>query len=176
LYVVHRLDKDVSGVLLMAKNAATHKSLNAQFLDKQVKKTYLALTHGVIWDAHGVIDLPIREFGSGRMGADAVRGKPSTTEFQVEKRYDRYTLVKVFPVTGRRHQIRVHFYSLGHPLVGDQRYGDRAMQRLYPRLMLHARRIEVKLPSVGVLAVEAPPPDSFRSLRNKIQNGQFLHK
>jgi RluA family pseudouridine synthase len=174
LYVVHRLDKDVSGVLLFAKTAGTHKYLNAQFLDRKVKKSYLALTHGEIRGTHGVIDQPIRKFGSGRMGVDRARGKPSTTNFQVKKRLSNYTLVNVHPLTGRRHQIRVHFYSLGHPIVGDQRYGDRTLQRLYPRLMLHASEVAVNLPSLESLIVAAPIPESFRSAQDKIKNDQYL--
>jgi tRNA pseudouridine32 synthase/23S rRNA pseudouridine746 synthase len=164
LYVVHRLDKDVSGVILFAKKPTAHKYLNLQFSGRDVRKTYLALIHGLIREKSGVIDRPLREFGSGRMGVDPQRGKPSTTEFRVMERFDSYTLVKVSPLTGRRHQIRVHFYSIGHPIVGDLRYGDRALQRTYPRLMLHAQKVSFRLPSDEQFAVEAPVPTSFRTV------------
>ncbi len=137
LYIVHRLDKEASGVILFARNAAAHKHLNEQFRQRSVKKTYVALVHGVMAENSGIIAQPIREFGSGRMGVDRQRGKPCLTEFQVSERLATYTLVQAYPLTGRRHQLRVHFYSLGHPIVGDLRYGDKAVQRTFPRLMLY---------------------------------------
>lgn len=161
LYVVHRLDKAVSGVILFAKNPAAHRHLNEQFEQRSIRKTYLALTHGVIEAASGLIDSPLRQFGSGRMGVDAQRGKPSTTEFQVRERLGPYTLVQAYPLTGRRHQIRVHFYSIGHPIVGDLRYGDRAMQRTFPRLMLHAEKITCQLLSGEEVTISAPLAESF---------------
>jgi tRNA pseudouridine32 synthase/23S rRNA pseudouridine746 synthase len=161
LYIVHRLDKEASGVILFARNAATHKHLNEQFRQRTVSKTYVALVHGVIAENSGIIDQPIREFGSGRMGVDRQRGKPCRTEFQVSERLAAYTLVQAHPLTGRRHQLRVHFYSLGHPIVGDRRYGDKAMQRAFPRLMLHAQEITFPLPTGEKVTVQAPIPESF---------------
>lgn len=167
LYVVHRLDKEVSGVILFAKNAATHTFLNEQFSHHTVRKTYLALVHGVIAQESGTIDVPLRQFGSGRMGVDRKRGKESVTTFHVLKRFDACTLVVVHPLTGRRHQVRVHLYSLGHAIVGDPMYGERAMQYPFPRLMLHAQKIEVRLPSGNEVMIEAPVPESFaKALRN----------
>lgn len=160
-YVVHRLDKEVSGVMLFAKNARTHKYLNEQFGNRTIKKTYLALVHGTIKDEKGIIDAAIRQCGSGRMAVDAKNGKPSQTEYETVRRYGKYTLVKVFPLTGRRHQIRVHLYSIGHPVAGDTRYGDRAVQKQFGRLMLHSRRISFYLPSGEKISVEAQPPQSF---------------
>lgn len=162
LYVVHRLDKEVSGVLLFAKNAAVHKHLNDQFSNRNVRKTYAALTHGVIKETDGIIDKPLHQFGSGRMGVDLYRGKPCITEFRVADRFEGYTLVKAHPLTGRRHQIRVHFYSIGHPIVGDLRYGDKLVQRAFPRLMLHAQEIAFRLPSGEEVAIEAPIPETFK--------------
>lgn len=128
LYIVHRLDKETSGVLIFAKNAAAHKCLNQQFSSREIKKTYVALTHGEIPENSGIIDKPLRQFGSGRVGVDAQKGKSSATEFKVERRFVDYTLVSVHPSTGRRHQIRSHLYSIGHPIVGDLRYGDKVLQ------------------------------------------------
>jgi RluA family pseudouridine synthase len=174
LYVVHRLDKEASGVILFAKNAAAHKYLNEQFSNRSVRKTYVALTHGVIEETSGIIDKPIRQFGSGRMGVDLQRGKPCTTKFRVMERFGAYTLVEAYPLTGRRHQIRVHFYSIGHPIVGDLRYGDKAVQRTFPRLMLHAQKIMLQFPSGEGVTIEAPIPESFWSViemvsRSKVQ-------
>jgi len=164
LYVVHRLDKEVSGVILLARNTAAHKYLNDQFSHGSVSKTYVALTHGIIEEASGLIDKPLRQFGSGRMGVDLERGKPSTTEFHVTERLEAYTLVEAHPLTGRRHQIRVHFYSIGHPIVGDLRYGDKTVQCTFPRLMLHAQKITCRLPSGEEVTIEAMIPESFKAV------------
>jgi RluA family pseudouridine synthase len=185
IYVVHRLDKDASGVILFAKNALTHKYLSQQFTRRSVKKTYLALVHGVIADRRGVIDKPLRQFASGRVAVDSERGKPCVTEFAVAQRFDSYTLVRAYPLTGRLHQLRVHFYSIGHPIVGDRLYGPRhgltpattrtnteisVPQCISPcpsvlkRLMLHAEKITFELPSGEDLTIESPIPDSFAQL------------
>jgi tRNA pseudouridine32 synthase/23S rRNA pseudouridine746 synthase len=168
LYVVHRLDKEVSGVILFAKNPAAHKYLNDQFSKQGIRKTYLALTHGVIPETGSVIDKPLHQFGSGRMGVDPLRGRPSATEFHVRERFGAYTLVEVQPLTGRRHQIRVHFYSIGHPIVGDLRYGDRVVQRTFPRMMLHAQEIALRLPSGEEVTIEASVPESFKLVIDKV--------
>jgi len=164
LYVVHRLDKEASGVILFAKNPSAHRFMNERFCSREVQKTYLILVHGRLSRNGGVIEKPLRQFGSGRMGVDASRGKESTTEFCVLERSGSYTLAEAHPVTGRRHQIRVHFYSIGHPVVGDLRYGDKAQQESYPRLMLHAQRIECQLPGGRGLNIEAPVPESFEAV------------
>lgn len=170
LYVVHRLDKEASGVILFARHAAAHKYLNTQFSSRDVRKTYVALAHGIIPETHGVIDKPLREFGSGRMGVDLERGKPSVTEFQVIERLAAYTLLEAHPLTGRRHQIRVHLYSIGHPIAGDLRYGDRTVQRRFPRLMLHAQAIAFRLPTGEEVTVESPLPESFRTVVEGIRD------
>jgi RluA family pseudouridine synthase len=169
LFVVHRLDKEVSGVLVFAKNAASHRFLNDAFSRGEVRKTYLALVLGAVAGDRGVVDKPVREFGSGRMGVDEARGKPSRTEFEVAERLEEATLLRVRPLTGRRHQIRVHLYSLGHPVAGDLKYGERAAQSAFPRLMLHA--LDVTLPSprgAGEIRVESPVPPSFLSALERI--------
>lgn len=170
IFVVHRLDKDVSGVMLFAKNAAAHKCLNDQFSNHTINKTYLAVVHGVLDAAKGGINKPVHQFGSGRMGVDELRGKPSSTEFEVVERFDKFTLVKAHPRTGRKHQIRVHFYSIGHPIVGDRLYGDTASQAAFSRMMLHASSINFKLPSGDDKTIEAPLPESFRLVQNSFSN------
>lgn len=161
LYVVHRLDKEASGVILFAKNAAAHRWLNGQFARREVAKTYVALAHGVIEEDRGRIDRPIREYGSGRMGIDVARGKPSSTAYEVVRRLERYTLLYVRPTSGRRHQIRVHLYGAGHPIVGDRRYGDREVQSRFPRLMLHASEVCFRLPSGASTTVASPIAATF---------------
>jgi len=168
LFIVHRLDKEVSGLLVFAKNAASHRLLNDSFSRGEVRKTYLAMVLGAVAEERGVVDKPLREFGSGRMGVDAARGKPSRTEWEVAERLRETTLLRVRPLTGRRHQIRVHFYSLGHPVAGDLKYGDRVAQRAFPRLMLHALDITFPAPGgSGGLRIESPLPASFRSVLEK---------
>ena len=163
LYPVHRLDRGASGVIVFARTAAAHRHLNGEFDRREVRKTYLAVVDGAPAANRGRIDAPLREFGSGRMGVDP-RGKPSLTEWKVAGRFAGATLLRVSPATGRRHQIRVHLYHIGHPILGDLRYGDRARQERFPRLMLHALSIEFALPSGGRVTVEAPPPASFESV------------
>lgn len=176
LYVVHRLDKEVSGVLLLAKNPVAHRALNRQFELRQVRKIYLALVHGEVRQESGLIERPLRAFGSGRMGVDELRGKPSATEYRVVERMRGYTLLEVFPLSGRRHQIRVHLYSVGHPIVGDLRYGERAVSREFPRLMLHAWRVEFALPSGERAAVEAPLPEGFCRVLEQIRAEPADHR
>jgi len=171
LYIVHRLDRETSGVIVFAQNAETHRWLNRQFESRSVRKTYLALVHGSVPDDEGIIDAPLRQFGSGRVAVDPERGKASSTEFRVQNRFKSATLVEAYPCTGRRHQIRVHLYHLGHPIVGDPLYGDKIQQTPYPRLMLHAQNLTLHLPSTDDLTLEAPVPESFRAVCDKIGEG-----
>jgi len=179
LYPVHRLDRDASGVIVFAKSAAAHRHLNGEFDRREVRKTYLAVVDGVPEVNRGRINAPLREFGSGRMGIDPKRGKPSSTEWKVGERLDGATLLRVSPATGRRHQIRAHLYHIGHPILGDLRYGDRSRQERFPRLMLHALALEFALPSGERVTVEAPPPTSFEkvvaSLRRPKKTGSSPH-
>lgn len=161
LYVVHRIDKEVSGVLLLARTAEAHRWLNTEFSERRVYKTYAAWVHGRVTGDQGHIEAPLRAFGSGRMGVDVERGKPSRTTFEVVDRRENRTLVHAHPETGRRHQIRVHLYHLGHPLVGDPRYGDKAIQQTYSRLMLHASVIEFVDMDGCLQRIAVPVPDDF---------------
>ncbi len=169
LFIVHRLDKEVSGVILFARNSRTHKKLNDQFANRNVKKFYTALVHGNVLKDNGAINKPIREFGSGRMGIDEKKGKPSFTAFKVLKRFDEYTLLELNPTTGRRHQLRVHLYFIGHPIVGDIRYGDKKIQEKFPRLMLHARSVELEIEKGKMFMAEAEPPESFYKMLAEIK-------
>lgn len=167
-FVVHRLDKEVSGVIIYAKNAGTHKFLNKQFEDRMVKKKYVALVHGVMINETGTIDKPIKEFGSGRMGVD-VKGKDSVTHYKVLERFPSFTLVELNPTTGRRHQLRVHLYDQNHPIVGDQRYGEKIIQEKYRRLMLHAKEITFMLNPLVQLTIEAQLPELFEKIINSLK-------
>lgn len=161
LYVVHRLDKETSGVVVFAKDVQSHRFLNEQFSRRRVRKTYLALVHGVIAAPEGEIRRSLREFGSGRVAVDP-KGKQSLTRYAVRQRLGSYTLVVAHPHTGRRHQLRAHFYSIGHPIVGDARYGSRDALREVPRLMLHALSITLEGAPGAEVTIEAPIPETFR--------------
>jgi len=182
IYVVHRLDKEASGVIVFAKNAQAHQYLCRQFASHAVNKTYLALTHGRLQQESGTIDKPLRQFGSGRVAVDTGLGKPCLTEFSVVERFAPpmdYTLVRAQPVTGRRHQLRVHFYSIGHPIVGDPLYGQQEKsderRATNKRLMLHAEKITFQLPSGRELTIEAPPPESFQQVIESLRNRNRHH-
>jgi tRNA pseudouridine32 synthase / 23S rRNA pseudouridine746 synthase len=170
IFVVHRLDKEVSGVILFAKNEKTHKILNMQFAEHTVKKSYAALVHGMVEKDEGEIRFPIREFGSGRMGIDKAKGKPSKTFYNVKEKLFPFTLVDLSPTTGRRHQLRVHLYAIGHPIVGDVRYGEKEMQEKFPRLMLHAKSVLFTKPDKKEIKIEAPPASPFTKYLNELRN------
>lgn len=161
LYTVHRLDKEVSGVIIFAKNAETHRYLNNQFADREVHKTYLAVVHGAVEKNADLIDTPLRQFGSGRVAVDAVRGKSCATKYRVLEKHPVFTYLEVTPLTGRRHQIRAHFYSIGHPIVGDRLYGNHSVQSHYPRLLLHAWKISLHIAENQLVTIEADLPPSF---------------
>jgi len=171
LLPVHRLDRGATGVIVFAKTAAAHRHLNGAFDRREVRKTYLALVDGVPAANRGRINASLRQFGSGRMGVDPQRGKPASTAWKVTERFAGATLLRVQPTTGRRHQIRVHLYHIGHPILGDLRYGDRARQGDTPRLMLHALSLEFALPSGETVIVEAPPPPSFEEVLARFRAG-----
>lgn len=163
LWVVHRLDKEVSGLILFAKTAEAHRYLCLELENREASKTYQALVWGLL-EGSGRIDAPIREFGSGRMGVDIQKGKPSSTWYTVIEANPAWSLVAVQPETGRRHQLRVHLYSQGHPIVGDPLYGEKARQILQKRLMLHSWKLRIRHPSGGWLECECPPPPVFQSV------------
>ena len=126
--VVHRLDRDTSGVVALAKDHLSHRLLSIQFQRERIAKAYLALVDGVVKADSGTIDLPIGRARSGASAlmscqADAIDAKASKTNYEVVERFARHTLVKAKPRTGRLHQIRVHFATIGHPVVGDDFYG-----------------------------------------------------
>ncbi len=160
LYVVHRIDRPASGVVVFAKDPETHRLLSGLFETRRVAKKYLALVAGIP-PQDGTIDAKLRIYGSGRTAADA-RGKPSLTRYKTIERYHEASLVEAFPETGRRHQIRAHLFSIGHPIAGDELYGDKRTAALAPRLMLHASEILFK----GLLfpPFQAPIPADFQGV------------
>ncbi|MDA0798060.1 MAG: RluA family pseudouridine synthase [Chloroflexi bacterium] len=143
--IVHRLDKDTSGLMMVAKDDAAHRSLSKQLKDRKIHKTYLALVVGSLKNDSGTIDGPIGRHPKHRKRMAIVEGgRDSLTEYNVVRRYEGFTLLEAHPITGRTHQIRVHLTSLGHPLVGDAVYGKASP--LVSRHFLHAARLGFYLP------------------------------
>ena len=163
--IVHRIDKDTSGLLMVAKNDMAHRSLAAQLKAKTNQREYVALVHGVIKQEAGTIDAPIGRSRKDRKKQAIVSdGRHAVTHFKVLKRYRHYTLVSCRLETGRTHQIRVHMKSIGHPLAGDSLYGPR---KTLPGKgqYLHARELGFKHPRTGKqLLFTAPLPDYFQRM------------
>lgn len=159
--VVHRLDMDTSGIVLMGRGPDAQRSLSQLFMGRQVDKRYEALVHGVLQADDGEIDLPLITDWPRRprQKVDAVQGKPSLTRFRVMERLGSTTRVSLEPVTGRSHQLRVHLMALGHPIVGDDLYGPAGDRAAAGRLMLHACHISLPHPGTGaVLSVSCLTP------------------
>jgi 23S rRNA pseudouridine1911/1915/1917 synthase len=169
--IVHRLDKDTSGVILVAKTPEMYEFLKDAFAQRRIKKEYIALVLGNVEKQHGVIESPIGRSKSDfrkQTTKNSVEAKPAITEYQVLEHLDGYSLILVKLHTGRTHQIRVHMASIGHPLIGDELYGNKQTQRSdLKRQFLHAKRIEVQLPdSTWIEAESALPPDLKQVLIN----------
>ena len=168
LYVVHRIDRDTSGVVLFAKDPETHKSLCRLFETRAVAKSYRAMVLGEM-ERDLDIDKPLREFGSGRPAGDP-QGKPSRTMCRVRERLAGATLLEVEPHTGRRHQIRAHLYAAGHPILGDPLYGKNRPVGGISRLMLHAASLSFKGPE-GPLSMNTEPGTDFTEVLRRFRRG-----
>jgi len=161
--IVHRLDRDTSGVMVVAKTELAYRSLVAQFKHREVSKRYLACVRGAFSEEEGLIEAAIGRdpHQRQRMKVVAQRGKPAVTEFKVLRRRPERTLLEVHPLSGRTHQIRVHLSSIGHPILGDRLYGGGAGAAA-PRLMLHAWQLELWHPRSGRrVCWTASPPAEF---------------
>lgn len=158
--VVHRLDWDTSGLMLIALNAATHRELSIQFQNRQTEKTYIAVVQGRMEQPSGTVDAPL--------GPDRARaprhlvtpgGRPSVTHWEVIGEEGAHTRVALYPVTGRSHQLRVHMLHIGHPILGDTLYAPEEIQCAAPRLLLHASRLVFIHPRMNErMTVESPAP------------------
>ena len=161
--IVHRLDKDTSGLLVVAKTPVAYASLSSQVARRTVNRTYLALVHGVLPHDERTITAPIGRHPRHRTRMAVVpRGREAITRYRVLERLARYTLVEAHLVTGRTHQIRVHFAHIGHPVAGDPVYAGRPDELGIGRQALHAHRLQFVHPASGKeMAFEAPPPADF---------------
>ncbi|MBI2612132.1 RluA family pseudouridine synthase [Candidatus Gottesmanbacteria bacterium] len=176
--VVHRLDRETSGVLLLAKTEDVFADLQKQFKERTILKTYIALVHGLLIGA-GEINVPIARLPWNREQFGVVPGgRQALTKYKLVKLYargrEKYTLVGVNPETGRTHQIRVHFKYIGHPIVSDFLYGGRKMYRqdkiFCPRLFLHASSISFVHPKTQKrLTVSSPLPSSLESILSLLE-------
>ncbi|MDP2789206.1 MAG: RluA family pseudouridine synthase [bacterium] len=175
--IVHRLDKDTSGVLVLAKNQKAHGFLKKQFADRVVKKVYHAIVSGYMKDDHGIINKPIGRSPSDfrrRLAGRGTRGelREAITEYKVLKRLKNFTFLEVRPKTGRTHQIRVHMKYLNHPVACDTLYDPKGLcPKGLKRLALHAKSIEFNLPAgkAGTpkgktLKIESPLPKDLKSV------------
>lgn len=170
--IVHRLDKDTSGLLIIAKNDEAHVKMSKQIQDRLVTKKYIALVKGVVKDDEATIDMPIARSKVDRkkMAVDK-DGKQAVTHFKVIKRYKRYTLLKIKIDTGRTHQIRVHMAKIGYPVVGDMVYSNGRNEFGVEGQMLHAKSLEFSHPITGKkMHLEAPLPEYFTKVLEELDS------
>jgi 23S rRNA pseudouridine1911/1915/1917 synthase len=177
--IVHRLDKETSGVMVVAKNDTAHLALSKQFAGRSVEKVYRAIVCGEVQAARGEIDVAIARHPSHRkrMATTKGRGRSARTSYEVIERLNHATLVQAYLHTGRTHQVRVHFQHLGHPLVGDPTYGKKQLARLAeltgvtaPRVMLHAWRLAFLHPKDDrPLTFEVPPAGDFVAVHESLR-------
>lgn len=172
--IVHRLDKDTSGLIIVAKHDAAHLSLSRQLKERKVEKTYVALVEGRIDPPQGVIDAPIARDPRHRKRMAVVRGgRAAHTRYRLLREVDGHSLVEVRPETGRTHQIRVHLASIGHPLVADVVYGRAKATAPAPRQFLHAQRLAFRHPRTGErLELEAPLPEDLSRALAELEGSQ----
>lgn len=170
--VVHRLDKDTSGVMVLAKTPEAYEKLKLQFLERKTVKKYVALVHGEFKEQEGIVSTPLERKGAKFfVGGDL--SKTAITEWKVLRQYSvlstQYSVVELTPHTGRTHQLRVHMRHLGHPIVSDPIYGDRKTWKkdlqFCPRLFLHARSLEITHPVTGgKMVFEAQLPEELEKM------------
>lgn len=173
--IVHRIDKDTSGLLIVAKNDNAHVKMSEQIKNHEVKKTYIALVRGVFKENEATIDMPIGRSTSDRKKmAVNKNGKNAITHIKVLKRFDKYTLLKVNIETGRTHQIRVHLSHIGYPIVGDYTYSNGKNEFDVIGQCLHAQKLEFKHPITQKdMCLEAELPQYFKDILDKLKDREI---
>lgn len=169
--IVHRLDKDTSGILIVAKNDQAHINLSEQIKNREVKKVYIALVRGIVKENEATIDMPIGRSQKDRkkMAVDK-KGKNAVTHIKVLKRYDDCTLLEVRIETGRTHQIRVHLSEIGYPVIGDTVYSNGKNRFGIVGQCLHAKSLDFKHPITGKqMHLEAELPEYFKKIINELE-------
>lgn len=169
--IVHRIDKDTSGLLIIAKNDKAHINLSEQIKNREITKKYVALVRGVIKENNATIDMPIGRSDKDRKKMAVKKdGKNAVTHFDVINRYEGYTYLDIKIDTGRTHQIRVHLAEIGYPIVGDSVYSNGRNPFGVEGQMLHAKSLEFKHPITGdVLKLEAPLPKYFEEVLKELE-------
>lgn len=173
--IVHRIDKDTSGLLIVAKNDNAHVKMSEQIKNHEVKKTYIALVRGVLKKNEATIDMPIGRSTSDRKKmAVNKNGKNAITHIKVLKRFDKYTLLRVNIETGRTHQIRVHLSHIGYPIVGDYTYSNGKNEFDVIGQCLHAQKLEFKHPITQKdMCLEAELPQYFKDILDKLKDREI---
>jgi tRNA pseudouridine32 synthase / 23S rRNA pseudouridine746 synthase len=161
--IVHRLDRDTSGVIILAFDPEAHRELSRQFHDREVKKTYVAVVSGIVQQDAGTVDLPMRKDmdprNAPRQVIDHAEGRPAVTHWWVIERGADRTRLRLQPLTGRSHQLRLHLKTIGHPILGDDLYAPAKVLALADRLLLHSQSLAVVHPETAALMTfEAPCP------------------
>lgn len=166
--IVHRLDKDTSGLIIVAKNDKAHIEMSNQIQNRTVKKKYYALVRGIVPENEATINMPIGRSEKDRKKMSVnKKGKEAITHFKVIKRFEKYTLLEIIIETGRTHQIRVHMAEIGYPVVGDYTYSIGKNEFNVEGQMLHAKNLEFKHPiTKEYLHLEAPLPEYFENILN----------
>lgn len=174
--IVHRLDKDTSGVMIVAKNDAAHLALSRQIQEKTARRTYLCVVRGNVKTDAGVIETRIDRDKNDRKKMAVVQdgGRSAITEYEVLERYGRFTVVRCCLQTGRTHQIRVHMEYLGFPLVGDPKYSPMKVPFAINGQALHSQTLRFFHPRTGrEMCFEAPLPEDMKKILTRLRNGQF---
>lgn len=176
--IVHRLDRETSGLLVIAKSSRAQRSLQQQFKRRTVVKEYLALVQGQPTAARGVIEGPIgRDPRHRQRRAVVATGRAAETYYEIIETFDGYSLLNVRPATGRTHQIRVHLAAIGHPVIGDRVYGPRRQQLALGRHFLHAWRLTLQLPGEAEpRTFEAPLPPELEAVLEALRAGKRPEK
>lgn len=169
--IVHRIDKDTSGLLVVAKNDAAHRSLAEQIAEHSASRQYYAVVYGSLKDESGTVDAPIARHKTDRKKMAVVQGgREAITHYQVLERYNGYTYATFLLETGRTHQIRVHMKHIGHPIIGDPLYGPKNDKWKLGGQCLHAGRLSLNHPATGErMTFEAPLPDYFTDVLEKLR-------